>query len=125
MCCLILIWPKTDDDTYCYKFVQEDVTWHDAEKACEKEEGRLASIHNPAENTFIGLKFQAMDVDEGWMGLNDRNGEGTFEWIDSSPADFFHWGINGEQKLLSCYLFRPINNFMPFSVEMVLLKIQT
>ena len=41
-----------------------------------------------------------MDITEGWIGLNDRNGEGTYEWIDSSPADFFNWGINGNSKIL-------------------------
>ena len=79
--------------------VKKSVSWHDAKAACEMEDGKLVSIHSPAENTFIALKHRNMDLRESWTGLNDRNGEGTFEWIDSTPADFFNWAENGRLEL--------------------------
>ena len=84
------------DEDYCYKIVADTVTWYDARSACEAEEGRLASIHNPSENTFVTLKIKANDITEAWTGLNDLNLENSFEWIDSSPSDFFNWGKDGK-----------------------------
>jgi hypothetical protein len=55
----------------------------------------LASIHSPAENTFLSVKLFSRSIIEGWTGLNDLNLEGSFEWIDASPADFFYWSPNG------------------------------
>ncbi len=89
----------SDDDSYCYKFVAESVNWHQAKAACEAEESRLASVHSAIENTFITLKLVSRSIAEGWTGLNDLNSEGSFEWVDSSPADFFHWASGGRSKL--------------------------
>ena len=72
--------------------------WHDARVACEKEDARLASIHSPGENTYVGLKLKKLGINLGWIGLHDLNAEDTFEWDDSSPADFFNWAKGGKPQ---------------------------
>ena len=111
--CPLLIWTFLDDDAYCYKIVQQKLTWHDAKVACEKEEGRLASVHNPGENTFIALKFKKVGLTQGWIGMHDLNEEMAFEWVDSSLADFFFWGTGGKTNYQLSYF----NFFIYLSVK--------
>ena len=103
------------------------MTWHEAKVACEKEEGKLASVHNPGENTFIALKLKKADIAQGWIGLHDLNEENTFEWVDSSPADFFHWGPSGMAKVLN-FNFSQYQNirgiFKSLNSLVLLVKIQ-
>jgi len=92
---LLLIANCTGDDSFCYKFVVEDSTWHEARAKCESEEGRLSSIHSPSENAFVTIKMKSKYVDEGWIGLNDLNTDNSFEWVDESPPEFFYWAPYG------------------------------
>ena len=103
-----------EDDTYCYKIVKQDMTWHAANAACEKEEGKLASVHNPGENTFIALKFKKAGIVQGWLGMHDSNEEGVFKWIDGSIDDFFRWANNGKTILN----FSKFNSFIFLSVNL-------
>ena len=85
----------TGDEAFCYKVVYQQATWHEARAFCESEEGRLASIHSPTENTFVTVKMKSRYINEGWIGLNDLNTDNSFEWVDESPAEFFFWAPNG------------------------------
>ena len=37
-----------------------------------------------------------------WIGLNDRNVKGTYEWTSSEVVDFTNWGV-GEPNSLTGY----------------------
>ena len=77
----------------CYLFVSEKLSYHDAEQHCQsyRQPGRpchLASIHSDEENHFIDRLAPNKEV---WMGYNDLAEEGTYGWLDGSPAGYDSW----------------------------------
>ncbi|XP_058889912.1 macrophage mannose receptor 1-like [Acipenser ruthenus] len=77
----------------CYKLVAEpelQASWQDAQAACEKEKGSLASIDHSYEQNFVaGVVLQGR-VD-AWIGLR-RQGDGSYTWVDGWPVFYTHWG---------------------------------
>lgn len=93
-----------DDDRYIA--VWDDtgyVSWQDALQYCIDEMGTmLASIHNDSDhesllfaaigtgaNVSINSSFTSSDYI--WIGLNDTNDEGNFDWVDGSSLDYTNW----------------------------------
>jgi len=64
-------------------------SWHSAQEACENLNGSLASIHSTEENQF--LYAQLFSSSHLWIGFNDIDKEGVFEWIDNSYVSFTDW----------------------------------
>ncbi|MGH0164673.1 UNVERIFIED_CONTAM: hypothetical protein FKN15_047304 [Acipenser sinensis] len=82
-----------DSGKNCYKLVAEpelQASWQDAQAACEKEKGSLASIDHSYEQNFVaGVVLQGR-VD-AWIGLR-RQGDGSYTWVDGWPVFYTHWG---------------------------------
>jgi hypothetical protein len=81
-----------DGDATEYYFCFERLPWVDAHQYCLDQGQDLASIHE--EETWEFLTFGMMERFGSWMtwiGLNDRDTEGTFTWTDGSPLDFEPW----------------------------------
>lgn len=38
---------------HCYRYFSRRHTWEDAEKDCREHNGHLASVHSPAEQSFV------------------------------------------------------------------------
>lgn len=51
--------------------------------------GSLASIHSSEENRFLYAQF--FSISRLWIGFNDIDTEGVFEWIDNSSVSFTDW----------------------------------
>ena len=69
----------------CYFFSKEEKTWVDAEEACNKRGGHLASVNNERVHRYLqDRKFR------GWIGGTDVNklGSGKWTWTDCSGWDF-------------------------------------
>lgn len=65
-----------------------EVTWDEARQACENfGPFYLATINDQAENDLI-TRFIDEDT---WIGLNDIDDEGYFEWLDGEPLDYTNW----------------------------------
>lgn len=72
----------------CFYLSQRRATFSDGQSVCEEIGGNLVSIHSKKENEFIGGL-----TDEGlWIGLNDENEEGEFQWTDGSSVKYTSWG---------------------------------
>ncbi|XP_039999154.1 macrophage mannose receptor 1-like [Xiphias gladius] len=76
---------------HCFQLMRTPQTWTNAQKACRKENGDLASIRNVEDQSFVISQVGYASTDELWIGLNDRTTEGLFEWSDHSTVSFTSW----------------------------------
>nr|XP_006823881.1 PREDICTED: macrophage mannose receptor 1-like [Saccoglossus kowalevskii] len=80
-----------------YHIVAGSYTWDEAIAECASLGGTLARIPDKRTDDFItqyirdsGLGDQ---VDTGfWIGLNDRNEEDNFKWINGGEVCYTNWG---------------------------------
>jgi len=96
---------------HCYLYdAVATVGWDVSRQACEDQAGDLAVITSSEEAEFIKQSFDGATMDNVWVGLNDLDVEGTFEWIDGSPVSYTEW-ITGEPNdtsmLEDCTELRP------------------
>ncbi|XP_030848437.1 C-type lectin lectoxin-Thr1 [Strongylocentrotus purpuratus] len=83
----------------CYHFSSYKKTWSDANRECEDLGAHLVSLHSSAESEDVYNLWKSFtDVsyaDDGnrayWIGLNDREYEGSFKWSDGTSVDYYHW----------------------------------
>lgn len=70
------------------------LAWPAAEAACQLYGAttHLASIHGQAEQDAVVTAIAMINpAADWWIGLNDRDSEGSFVWIDATPVDFTAW----------------------------------
>ncbi|XP_072182107.1 perlucin-like protein [Diadema setosum] len=74
----------------CYLYQSNAVTWTAARDSCVQLGGYLAAIQTPEEMTsvreYVTSKYGTFVGPWVWIGLNDRDSEGTFTWIDFGGA---------------------------------------
>ncbi|XP_061678167.1 snaclec CHH-B subunit beta-like [Syngnathoides biaculeatus] len=76
-------------DSHCYRFINQERTFEDAENICLTLSGNLVSIQNQLENTFVLELIQEGNGDGLiWIGFTDEDMEGTFVWTDGSTVNF-------------------------------------
>ncbi|XP_055360843.1 C-type lectin domain family 4 member M-like [Betta splendens] len=77
----------------CYLLSSQSGPWTDGRDDCRSRDAHLVVIDSSKEQWFIS-RFTNQDA---WIGLSDRDQEGTWTWIDGTPltstsAQF--WGTN-------------------------------
>lgn len=78
-------------------------TWDYAKAICESNGGHLATINDANENDWLHSKLMGAIA---WIGLNDKNSEGQFEWADRSNSTYRNWypgqpnDYNGNQDVV-------------------------
>ncbi len=72
-----------------YQCFGEPVTWPQAQAACQEMGGHLIIINSEEENTFAS--FFVTGTRALWIGLTDEAQEGTWRWVDGTPAEFTAW----------------------------------
>ena len=75
----------------CYSTSLWCKNWTEAEKTCQAYSGNLITVRNQEENVYIQHR---MNGAKGWIGLNDRVIEGTFDWADNQTSNFSYWAKN-------------------------------
>uniref|UniRef100_A0A3B5AZ46 Macrophage mannose receptor 1-like n=1 Tax=Stegastes partitus TaxID=144197 RepID=A0A3B5AZ46_9TELE len=94
--------------SYCYLFMVERATWPDASANCIRHGGNLASIEDPAEQTFITTNLQLFrDIQSAfWVGLYKTH-RGMWKWLDKTAMDYNNWrdedsnsGTYGQVRIL-------------------------
>ena len=72
-----------------YVVASNKLTWADSNSFCKDIGSHLASIHSDADSIEM---IEARALCEGyngcWIGLNDNNTEGFWEWNDESITDY-------------------------------------
>ncbi|KAI4795611.1 hypothetical protein KUCAC02_029784 [Chaenocephalus aceratus] len=77
----------------CYRYINTERTWADAELYCVSQGGNLVSIHNTVEEDFVKFLIKSSDPLEGhtWIGLHDIAKEGSWMWSDGCAAKYLFW----------------------------------
>ena len=76
----------------CYKVfeVSTPINWLDAQSSCAIWGGDLTSITTEKENNYLNTIITS-SVGNCWIGLNDRDVEGTYTWIDGTTVIYTNW----------------------------------
>ncbi|XP_030283436.1 C-type lectin domain family 10 member A-like isoform X1 [Sparus aurata] len=71
----------------CYLFSTKTDSWENGKKDCRDRGAELVIIDTVEKQEFI---FKTLKEDN-WIGLNDREKEGTWKWIDGTPLTVGYW----------------------------------
>lgn len=62
--------------------------WEQAQSIATKYGSNLVTITSPEENDFLAKRIMAQSA---FIGLNDKNNEGTFEWVSGEAVSYTNW----------------------------------
>ncbi|CAJ1076237.1 C-type mannose receptor 2 [Xyrichtys novacula] len=80
--------PLTDS---CYQFnFQATLSWSEARISCQQQGADLLSITKVHEQTYINGLLTGYSA-ALWIGLNDLDINGGWQWADSSPLKYLNW----------------------------------
>ena len=76
-------------------YLTEPQSWNAAEALAVVYGGHLATIRNQDENDWLRatLGFADETFRRMWIGLNDFDTQGSFEWVSGEPITFTNWSI--------------------------------
>ncbi|KAM9335515.1 uncharacterized protein ABDE67_020502 [Symphorus nematophorus] len=70
----------------CYLPSSESGTWDEGRTDCRNRGADLVVIDSHEEQVFLSAILSELTNKHAWIGLSDREKEGTWEWIDGSPT---------------------------------------
>ncbi|XP_055084970.1 FRAS1-related extracellular matrix protein 1a isoform X2 [Periophthalmus magnuspinnatus] len=74
---------------YCYLNLEQRATWFTANRACkERHKGTLASVLSKVDMYWL---WDFSGRKPFWIGLNDREGRGRWEWSGGEPVTYTNW----------------------------------
>ena len=75
---------RDDSAGSCYAISREPSSWSAALAACTSWGGSLVSINSAAESDWLAATVEVTI----WIGANDREREGSFDWANGDPFQF-------------------------------------
>ena len=83
------VWVINPENGHAYKKIScKD--WHDAQQKAIEQEAHLVSIKDAAEQAWIYSVFGQKET-PFWIGLNDAEKEGIWQWDSGEPVTYNHW----------------------------------
>ncbi|XP_035860394.1 CD209 antigen-like protein A isoform X2 [Sander lucioperca] len=73
----------------CYLLSAESGSWEKGRQYCRDRGADLVVIDSSEEQTFLS-KFIKQNT-QYWIGLTDRDEEGTWKWVDGTPLTLKNW----------------------------------
>ncbi|XP_077621841.1 C-type lectin domain family 17, member A isoform X2 [Crocuta crocuta] len=73
----------------CYYFSPNTKSWDEARKFCQENYSHLVIISSFAEQKFLAKAHGSPRI--YWLGLNDKDREGDWRWLDGSPVTLSFW----------------------------------
>ncbi len=64
-------------------------TWEQTQTQAQNLGGNLVAIADAAEQQFLVNNFSG--TEEFWIGLTDKDKEGTFKWVNPEPVGYTNW----------------------------------
>ncbi|KAM6905293.1 C-type mannose receptor 2 [Xenentodon cancila] len=75
----------------CYQFnFQATLSWSEARLSCQQQGADLLSVTKLHEQTYINGLLTGYSA-ALWIGLNDLDISGGWQWADSSPLKYLNW----------------------------------
>ena len=74
--------------------MSDGINWLDAQSSCAVWGGDLTSIDFVRDMALL-IQYIPDSVGECWIGLHNRDGDGTFQWTDGTPVTYYRW-VTGE-----------------------------
>ncbi|XP_034003321.1 CD209 antigen-like protein E isoform X2 [Trematomus bernacchii] len=88
----------------CYLFSTEKASWEQSRQDCTARGADLVIVDSEEEQGFI----TSMTKKSTWIGLSDREEEGTWKWVDGSPLNLTLWEEtqpdNGAERTHCAYI---------------------
>jgi len=75
----------------CYHKSDTEMSWVEAVNYCVEVDAVLTSIHSAEENAYINDYVRNSTTDDCWIGLNDIDNEGDWQWVDGTTFDYSYW----------------------------------
>jgi hypothetical protein len=73
-------------------FIVGEGTWTQTEAYALTLGGHLVTINDSAENAWLTANILlANPTFNPWMGLNDADANGTWEWVSGEPVNYLNW----------------------------------
>ncbi|XP_042281483.1 CD209 antigen-like protein E [Thunnus maccoyii] len=76
----------------CYFLSNESGSWSRGRQDCREKGADLVVIDSTKEQTFFSTFTEVETMI--WIGLTDRDKEGTWKWIDGTPLTLRYWETN-------------------------------
>ncbi|XP_043911150.1 C-type mannose receptor 2 [Protopterus annectens] len=87
-------WDKDPLTSNCYQFnFQSTLSWNEAQVSCQQQGADLLSVTEIHEQTYINGLLTGYSSTL-WLGLNDLDNDGAWQWSDRSPLKYFNWDSN-------------------------------
>ncbi|XP_047455955.1 CD209 antigen-like protein E [Mugil cephalus] len=74
----------------CYFLSEESGSWDEGRQDCRDRGADLMVIDSPEKQTFLS----GFTKRPTWIGLNDRDDEGIWKWVDETPLTLTYWDTN-------------------------------
>ena len=75
-----------------YQLCDSEEAWASAVVSCDADGYHLATIDDSAEDAALRVETGTYSSDlHWWIGYNDIDAEGTWEWIDGSTSTYTNW----------------------------------
>ncbi|XP_039455849.1 C-type lectin domain family 4 member E-like [Oreochromis aureus] len=71
----------------CYLLSERSASWDAARKNCRDRGADLMVIDTPEEQMILSVII----TEDAWIGLNDKEKEGTWKWVDGTPLTLRYW----------------------------------
>ncbi len=75
-----------------YLVVDEPMYWGEAKAECENRGGHLITITSKEEQKFVRRLVEESGTSKHyWLGANDWDDEGIWEWVTGEDMEYTHW----------------------------------
>ncbi|KAM9335516.1 C-type lectin domain family 10 member A-like [Symphorus nematophorus] len=75
----------------CYLLSSNLGTWDEGRTDCRNRGADLVVIDSHKEQMFLSAILSELTNKHAWIGLSDREKEGTWKWIDGTPKGPTYW----------------------------------